>query len=124
MVQIMVDGFDTQGCLLRYLAFHLGISQYRFLVTNQHLVVCDDDAIKKTRIHSVFRLSGFGEISAEKGKQPIKIEPNPMLGTKVSAVKNQETANAPVGEWPSAYHFIWRLPGRTFAPLGKFNVIR
>jgi hypothetical protein len=69
-------------------------------------------------------LSGFGEISAEKGKQPIKIKLNQMLGTKVSAAKNQETANAPVGEWPSAYHFIWRLSGRTFEPLGKPDVIR
>jgi hypothetical protein len=32
-------------------------------------------------------LSGFGEISAEKGKQPIKIKLNQMLGTKVSAAK-------------------------------------
>jgi hypothetical protein len=69
-------------------------------------------------------LSGFGEISAEKEKQPIKIKSNQMLDTKVSAAKNQGTVNAPVGEWPSAYHFIWRLSGRTFETLGKPDVIR
>ena len=101
-----------------------GISQSRFLGTDQHLVVCDDEPLKKARFHSVSRLSGFGEISTEKGKPPIKIKSNRMLGIKVSAAKNQEAANAPVGERPSTYYFIWRLSGRTFEPLGKFDVIR